>query len=115
MARLGPVPAEWGGSSSVYRTQGGSILVSFRRYFADLNMATLLIASRIMQRSQNRAFRQPFGVNTCPYRIRGYRPYSGSGKSVLRRECPLRNYLLTVCRPMIFAKLANGPIRRTSG
>ena len=67
-----------------------------------------------MQRSQNRAFRQPFGVNTCPYRIRGYRPYSGSGKSVLRCECPLRNYLLTVCRPMIFAKLALGPIRRTS-
>lgn len=66
MARLGPVPAEWGCSSGVYRTQGGSILVSFRRYFADLNMATLLIASRIMQRSQNRAFRQPFGVNNLP-------------------------------------------------
>jgi hypothetical protein len=39
MARLGPVPAEWGCSSSVYRTQGGSILVSFRRNSADLDMA----------------------------------------------------------------------------
>jgi hypothetical protein len=46
-------------------------------------------------------------LTTRPSRIRGYRSYSGSGKSVLRRKCPFRNYLLTVCRPMIFAKLAS--------